>query len=244
MSNNETKYSILTAAIFSAAELTAFILSRIAASASRGTVLLYISAYVAETVKILMPVTASVAMLTAYCRRGVRSALFRALPLCAGILFYGIPYAALSAASASYGTAEALLYAAIYGAVAFLTVYASSAALFLLSLSVSGAVAKRRGIDGIKSSYDTLMPSFDLAEPLSAGIFASAFAVFLYKLISEIIDTVEFIKEYGETYTVGEIGYMTFRYIFLLAMLLLSSAAAFRFKKLTAGTEHNGSPQK
>lgn len=244
MSNNETKYSMLTAAIFSAAELTAFILYRIAASASCGTVLLYISAYVAETVKILMPVSASVAMLTAYCRRGVRSALFRALPLCAGILFYAIPYSALSAASAGYGIAEALLYAAIYGAAAFLAVYASSAVLLLISLLVSKAVAKRRGADEIKSSYDALVPSFDLAEPLSAGIFASAFAVFLYKLISEITDTVAFMKEYGETSTVGEIGYMTFRYIYILAMLLISAATAFRFKRLTTGVAHNEPLQK
>ena len=66
----------------------------------------------------------------------------------------------------------------------------------------------------------------DLGNPVTAGLFSASAAMFVYKLVSEIIDTVSFINEVDGYYETGEIIYIVFRYFFLLAMLFVSHFAA------------------
>lgn len=75
---------------------------------------------------------------------------------------------------------------------------------------------------------------FDLLAPVSRGIFVAVSIEFIYGLVLEIIDSVNYLIEYAGGYAVGEIIYMTVSYVMLLAELLCAHAICRIIEKKTA----------
>lgn len=85
---------------------------------------------------------------------------------------------------------------------------------------------------------------FDLSAPVSRGIFVAVFIEFVYGLVLEIIDSVNYLVEYAGGYAMGEIVYMMISYVMLLAELFGAHAICRIIEKKTAeravGEELNG----
>jgi hypothetical protein len=72
---------------------------------------------------------------------------------------------------------------------------------------------------------------FDFSTPSAIGIFSGCFLLFLYNLIREIIDTIDFLGYANGFYESSEIIYMVAKYVFILAMLLVSYFSAYKLKQ-------------
>jgi hypothetical protein len=95
---------------------------------------------------------------------------------------------------------------------------------------VARVVSKRCGNEFNKSDIKCESRFLDLADPVSAAIFSSSFAMFIYNTVGEIIDTVSYFDSVYGVYNTGEIIYILFRYVFILSMIFISHAAAIFIK--------------
>ncbi|MBR2432479.1 MAG: hypothetical protein IKB23_06130, partial [Clostridia bacterium] len=78
----------------------------------------------------------------------------------------------------------------------------------------------------------------DFGSPVTVGIFSASAAMFVYNIISEIVDTVSYIRDVDGFYETGEIIYIVFRYFFILLLLLASHfITTFAKNKLTKSSD-------
>ena len=142
-----------------------------------------------------------------------RKWLFSALPLSLTRIFYIIPYSYLYFEYTGYDTRESLLLALAQGALDFVL---TLVILIALSLAAAFLFSHATGSDEKKS-----FALFDFSSGYVRAAFAMSLAVFLYDLIGELVNTVDYLIEYAGTYRTGEIIYIIFSYLFMLAMLVI-----------------------
>jgi hypothetical protein len=229
---NEKRATLITAALFSATYILAFLLRFLTVYAVDSQLLYYVSFYFFEVTTAVMPLLASVSAVMTYAERGLNPTLLRLLLLVLTGLLYYAPICAIDYALLGEDAGYVILITLIESLFALVLNYLKYTVIFLVILFISRKIATAKGCcdysyrDGIRNSSP-----FDFSEPISFAFFSGALILFVYSLVFEIIDTVKFIIEYNGIYRIGEILYIIFRYIFILAMLFISQITAFAYKK-------------
>lgn len=131
---------------------------------------------------------------------------------------YSLPNDYLSFLSYGYDSLESVVLGLLLS-VAQLLVYALLLLLFAtLGMFLSHAATKKSKIPFSLRDGDGGEDIFDFSRASNLALLGIAGGVFLYNLISEIVNTVSYLMDYAGSYTVGEIVYMLFTYLFLLAL--------------------------
>ena len=145
------------------------------------------------------------------------------------------PYYAYEYAYQRLEIGAVLTFAAIHTFFMIIVTYIEITVLFLLMIFVSEKIAKRKGCSFDKSVILKENSPTDFANPVTMGIFSASAAMFVYNLVSEIVDTVTYLRDVDGFYETGEIIYIVFRYFFILILLLASHfISIFAKNKLTA----------
>ena len=141
-----------------------------------------------------------------------------AIPYSLTTILFKFPYHAFEYAYEGIEIGGVLLFSALNALLAVIVFYIEAIALFFLLSLVADKTAKR--CETGKSEIFKSAKPFDLDAPLNTGILAVAGAMFVYKLISELIDTVKYFITYIDSYRASEIAYITFRYVYLLLLAI------------------------
>lgn len=233
MKTKEQKTALIMSGVFSLTYILSFLLYYVSTYVSSSAAVYFISSYFGEITGIIISSVTVMLMFVAYCDAGWRRAVIRGTFYSLCTLLYSFPYYTFEHAVEGHEISAVLLFSMLESLLFLVLTFIKYLGLFFLMIFVMRIFGNRKISDGydIRSSlYDRC--AFDFSSPLSIGIFSSALAVFIYKLAFEIFDTVKFLLNYSESYTAGEILLMLFRYIFILAMLLISQYVAFFVKNI------------
>lgn len=219
MNINERSIFKKTVILLAVLNLAAFFIYHLTTYTVGGTVAAFIFYYFHEAVEFCLPLIAALSLYATYLKRGNGAALLRALPYSLTFLLFLFPYNAFTYAYEGIEIGGVMLFASLSALFSTVVIYIETVVLFLLISLVSARLSIKRGRgDGI-GALDIAGP-FDLDSPINCGILSAAGAMFIYKLVYEVIDTVNYLIDYSGTYLIGEIIYMVFRYIFLLILAL------------------------
>ncbi len=181
-----------------------------------------------------LPLIAAAAMLAVYAAGGhLRLPLLHALiySLSWFITFFS-EYLILHVYS-GYEITYSLLISALLGLLMAAATYAELTVLFFIIVFASRIFASRRyGAGSNIEKFILLDSAFDFSNPVAVGIFSASSALFFYNLGIEIANTVNYISSCAGIYTASEIFYLVFKYVYILALLLLSHLIAFRLKSV------------
>lgn len=131
-----------------------------------------------------------------------------------------------------YEVTYSLLLSLVWGLLMTVAVYAEHTVLFFIIIFASRIFANKRYAKPLSlAEYINSKPAFDFSNPVTVGIFSAAAALFFYNLGTEIANTVSFILSCAGIYTAGEIFYIIFRYVFILALLIFSHYLAHLAKR-------------
>ena len=139
---------------------------------------------------------------------------------------YTLPFDYLYFFSQGYETPDALLLSAAATVAEIALFWLCTVALVFLARL---ALYLRR-----KDSLPRRTPDlsfYDLSVPEALALFVAALPPFLYLFLSEIVNTVGYLVDYAGDYTVAEILYMTFSFLFDLGVFVLSLVLAVRIKR-------------
>ncbi len=231
----KNKFTLIILAIASGANILRFLLYYISSYVTQSVAMVYISSYFSETVYMLLPLVTAALIITPYAKHGIGRALLCAIPFSLTEILYLFPYRAFELAYEGYEITETLLFSLVITVITVILNYAKTALLLFIIIFLTRIFAKPRGNEkfSFKSAiYESC--AFDFEKPLTKGIFGAALTVFIFATVSEIIDTVSYLLNYAGTYRASEILYILFRYIFILAMLIISHATAHYVKRKTA----------
>ena len=207
----------------------------------------YFVSHVEEFVRWCSPVFAGVLLCQRYAFFGLKKTLTAGLKLSAASLIYTIPFCYLYAMSNGAYTVEALLWGAFVSLIYAVILYLQSLIMFVIikktvcyfkakaalselppikSVNSKKALMKEHVAKAEKSLAKNLSAggAFDFSSPGTLGVFFASLFNFAIYLVKEIIDTASYLKEYAGTYRTEEIGYMLFRFIFILALLFICHA--------------------
>ena len=228
METNEKRVLKRTVGIFLILYLISFAVFHFCTYTLGNTAGLYITSYFTEIFESAMPILA-VSVLYALGVRRIGQSLVYSIPLAAASLLGNFPEYAFRYAEQRLPIGQALGYSALHSAVLAVINYAAIVLLLLLSAAVTKKHASRTG--SIKQNK-TEHP-FDLGSPASLATFTASAVIFLYRFVREIITTVAFFIEYGSDFELGEVLYMSARYLYVIALLLLLQLAGFAFGRRT-----------
>ncbi len=225
--------------------LFSFLVYYVTTISLENTVTVYIKSYYAEIADALLPIYASVALYVIYSASGIRSALICAPLLSLSWVIYFFPYYAFDYALRGAYIDEVFYYSALASLISILIVLLKITIFFLCIAFFTRLWAKKIKLS--KKKYACILENrhvFDFSEPLTVGFFAAALLLFLYNLGFELYSTVTFIIDVTYSYsiiTTGEILYIAFRYVFILALLLLSHIGSYIVKnRLLQGSDDDG----
>lgn len=204
----------------------------------------YFVTFLDEVFRWIAPVFSGVLLCQRYAHFGMKKTLTAGLKLSAASLIYAIPFCYLYAMSNGAYTVEALLWGAFVSLIYALVFYVQSLIMFVIikrTVCYFDARAALSQLPPLKSegSKKALMKKhiakadealaenlsaggiFDFSSPGTLGVFFASLFNFAVYLVKEIVDTSSYLKEYAGTYRTEEIGYMVFRFIFILALLFI-----------------------
>jgi len=221
--------------ILSLTNIMCFVLYYVSSFLTSSKVLIYVYVYFSEIAMTLLPLISAAFTLTVYAKRGINKALICAIPCSLCTILYTFPYRAFEFAYEGYEITATLLLALFEAVVAITVNCIEIIVLLLLIIFVTKIIAKSKAIPNfVFNAALCEKDPFDFDKPLTSGIFSAACAVFVYSLITEIIDTISFLVNYSGTYRIGEILYILFRYVFILGMLIISHTLTHYAKRRLA----------
>ena len=232
MSLNRKTVSITVFSILGL-NLISFLLSYTSSYLVSSTLFSYISEYFTTVCESMLPLFSAVAMLCIYTVTGsykkpLINAIFFSLSwLITTYLEYVVTFA-----NAGYEIISALIFSVLWAVLICAAMYAEISLLFFIIVFAARIFATRRYGTSGTAEYILHDEAFDFSNPVAVGIFGSASLLFLYNLGMEIANTVSYISECAGVYLIGEILYLVFRYVFILALLLVSHLLSFKVKKL------------
>ncbi len=185
-----------------------------------GNAAAYAFFYFREIVEFALPPITALAIYAAYLNSGRGAALLRAIPYALTTALFKFPYHAFEYAYDGIEFGGVMLFSALNTVLGVIVYYVETAVLYLLISIVTDRSAAKNKIN--KEALLSAAKPFDIDAPLNAGILSAVGAMFVYKLVLEIIDTVTYIVNYTASYRIEEIVYMTFRYVFILALALIA----------------------
>ena len=152
-----------------------------------------------------------------------------ALYLCAPTAIFGVIKYYIDFVLEHYSSIEAIIISAI---ISLLTLAIEALIISLMALVLRRYLTKH-GTD--KNSFiHNDVPHFDIAPPAAFSVFIICFVQFSVSLIFEIISTVSFFIDIGESYRVDELIYIIMRFVFIVAMLILTHALLIFIKNRSA----------
>lgn len=226
------------AAVILAVNLLSLAISYISTYHAGSSVFSEISGLITTLTETALPLIAAASMLAAY-----SSVLHFKLPLLHALM-YSLAWLITSFAEyfiehsyAGYTLPSALLFSFVWGLLMAVAMYAELVVLFFIIIFASRIFASRRlGGTLVLDEHISKDRPFDFSDPIAVGVFSASTALFLWNLGMEIANTVNFILECAGLYTVSEIFYILFRYVFILGALLLSHFLAFFAKNKLIST--------
>ena len=229
------KKTVLYAVILTVAavNLVSLILSYASAYLLSSAALSYVSEYFSTLSETVLPTLTAVAMFCVYAASGIKKSLLYAVFYSLTWFFFFLASYFIDCSYSGYEIGYSLLFSALGAMLMAVAMYAELVVLFFIIVFASRIFAsKRYGAGHEPSEYIFSEAAFDFQCPVTVGIFASSAALFFYNLGIEIANTVSFILDCAGIYTAGEIFYLVFRYIFILALLILSHYLSHLSKKL------------
>ena len=177
--------------------------------------ILYLSYFIRSFISSFLPALAAAAVFytskhTSYIKR-----ILPSLSLAFPRLFYLLPYNYLRYMAEAYDSLESLTLMLIRSTVEIL-IYAVEIYVYAL---VADLLFRTRGKG--ENLFD-VHPIFDFSKTANYAVFMIAFSRFAVDFITEVIDVISYIIEYGETYRIGEIYFMIGSFLFILLTLILS----------------------
>lgn len=201
-----------------------------------GAVCAYAFFYFHEIIEFALPMIAALSLYATYMHRGSGLMLLRALPYSLATVLFRFPYHAFEYAYEGIEIGGVMLFSALNAILSCAVAYLQMIVLYLLIRIVAERMQRKTGeANGVR--IITRSAPFDLDSPINAGILAASGAMLVYKLVLEVIDTVNYFISYGASYRISEIAYMTFRYIFLLALALGAHLLVASIKNRVLKTE-------
>ena len=230
--NLKNKLTYIFLAVAAGVNILRFLLYYISTYITESAAMIYISSYFSEITYMLFPLITAAFIHSTYKKHSFGKAMLLAIPFSLVEILYLFPYRACELAYDGYEITVTLLFAILIALITVILNYAKALFLLFIIIFLTRIFAKpksKRKNDLNDSLADC--GAFDFSNPETKGIFAASLNVFILSLISEIIDTVSFLLSYSGTYRTGEILYILFRYVFILAMLIISHALAYYIKK-------------
>jgi len=126
---------------------------------------------------------------------------------------------------------DVIFYASLETLFVFALLYLETVILAFIMIAASRIFLKRKKIPFSKSAILSGNDPLDFSTPSVIGVFSGCILFFVYNLVREIIDTVDFIGYAEGIYETTEIIYMVAKYVFILGMLLISHFSAHRLKR-------------
>lgn len=197
------------------------------------TALSYAFFFYKDALEAIFPIFILALVLPSFIKNGFKGALLPALILSSAELLYTLPAHLFEYAYAGYEIGSVVLFSFLFSLLSYVTVYATVLLLLILFLSVTklSANKKSKSDRNAKPALDTKIDLFDFSNSFSLGLVSACAAIFIYKLALEIYDTVLFLVNYSGTYTVGEIIYLTARYLFILFTFIASYFLAHQTRR-------------
>ncbi len=187
------------------------------------TAVTYVSLFVRDFALFVIPLLLSLALAAVYVGGKIKRTLIYALYLSLARLAYALPsyYVTYSLDGAPLPQAALLLL--IQAVLSLLISYAVLLLLLFTLVFAYGKLTKNSGSPcaALDKKCDT-GSYFDLHEPLNLAYFATAGVMFVFYLIREMLDTVPYLINYAGSYRLGEIIYISVRYVFILASFIFS----------------------
>ena len=187
-----------------------------------------ISGHFTTLTEAVLPLVAAVGMLVAYSVSGRLKA-----PLLCGLAYSLSWFITLFAeyfishSYAGYVIPDALLLSAGWALLMTVTMYAELTVLFFIIIFAVRIFASRRYGKRLNTNeYINSDGAFDFQNPVTVGIFSASAAIFLYNLGIEIANTVSYLASSGGIYTAGELFYLVFEYVYILALFIFAHYVA------------------
>ncbi len=194
----------------------------------------YVRAYYEEIADVLIPLFAAVSLYIIYSAKGAKITAISALLFSLTWIIHYFPYYAFDYAIAGAYIDEVFYYSALATLIAIaielvkILILFSAIALAARFRAKKIKLSKRKYKDILENCY-----TLDFRAPITVGFFAAALVIFLYKLGFELYATITFIIDNSYSFsiiTTGEIFYISFRYIFILALLFAAHFGSFFVK--------------
>ena len=193
-------------------------------------VLTSIESYLVTILYFVIPAAIGGAISSSVGALGLKDGLIRCLPLPLPLLIYAIPYYYIySLLYLTQDSGRALLYAVLIGLLECVVFYLEGVVFFLISGSISGAIARRRGIKGSSE-----LSASDFSAPFTVGVFLAISIKAAVMITLTLIDTVGYLIEYRGTYLVGEIVAIILDFALIIAELIIAHYLLFFVAKRVA----------
>lgn len=191
----------------------------------------YFTIFLSELCESVFPFSAAMVSLSFLINKSGRGAIFAGAVFSLGAIFRIFPTDYLAYMSLGYSTPDALLYGASAAFLSLLLILLEAVIILFIILFFTKLFVKEKGLLSA-SSFSSLsaFSPFDFSVA-SLSVLIGAAPRFIYSIIMEIIDTVDYITRYFGTYKLGEIVYISVRYLLILLTLFLTQLLACFIKR-------------
>ena len=199
-----------------------------------GLIFEYATLYLGKISSFLIPTLIATAVTLIYAYKNFESALLFSLFVSSARIFYTLPYYYIVFIyNYSYDSLEAIAMAILASVLTVLfTALLSMLLLGVCILCCRLAARKSKGVNAREylAAKLTFTDRLDILGGANPAFLAMSGCIFIYSLISEIVDTVLFFIEYGLDFSGAEIITIMINYVLILALAVLSYAAMTTFK--------------
>lgn len=183
--------------------------------------LVYANYFYNEAVKFVFPTAVAALMIAARRLYSMKYAFARSWVLLLPMLIYTLPSYYTQYFAMTLDTLEAVAFSLINALFDLLIFYAQAVVTYFLVIWFTRLHARRtRGAD-ISDLIDSHDP-FNLSNSLSFAFFTVVALRFLVLLVLEVIETMSFLINFSNSYTIDEVIYIILSYVFLLGELLFA----------------------
>ena len=193
----------------------------------------YIAYYVSNIVDFMTPPVMATVMLVLASREGTKKAFLHTLLISAARIYYTLPYYYLIFIyNYQYDSIESI-FISFFTSLASIIIIALGALIsFVIAIFVLGKRIKLPYREALSTLPELVnKPStLDFLNTVSLPILVFVVLRFVINLISELVDTIMFFVEYGDSYTLAEIGTMVGNYLLLFILLVVSYLASMKVK--------------
>lgn len=184
-----------------------------------------------DGIEFLVPPVIATLVLIHYASGRVLSGILLSFPLALGKFAYNLPYFYLYHTVLGYEWLGAIL-----GSLAVTVGYALALALYSSAIAGVGYFVLKSQRGSI-AKFGEPSPTYDFTVSGTRAIFAVCLTTLFTEFIIEVVNVIQFFTEYGTSYALGEIIFMSACLAFLPVMLLVSQLVAVHIKNASAVME-------